>query len=79
MTQVSVLDPRRDSSGGYKRGLWVAMITGLLPSDYAAMADMFMEDPPAFEEMLAGLADLEGRINKMAALDGPATASAGQS
>jgi hypothetical protein len=32
--------------------------------DYAAMADMFMEDPPAFKELQAGLDDLEKRINQ---------------
>jgi hypothetical protein len=34
-----------------------------LARDYAAMADMFMEDPPAFGELLAGLDALEKRIN----------------
>lgn len=40
-----------------------------LAADYAAMADMFMADPPAFPELLAGLADLETRINQPAAAD----------
>lgn len=40
-----------------------------LASDYGAMADMFMEEPPTFEELLAGLADLEDRINKAAPTD----------
>ncbi len=35
-----------------------------LASDYAAMADMFMVAPPAFAELLEGLADLETRINE---------------
>lgn len=35
-----------------------------LAVDYAAMADMFMADPPAFAELLSGLADLETRINQ---------------
>ena len=33
-------------------------------ADYAAMADMFMVGPPPFAELLAGLADLETRINE---------------
>ncbi|WP_439540140.1 nucleotidyl transferase AbiEii/AbiGii toxin family protein [Sphingomonas sp.] len=39
-------------------------IRDALARDYAAMADMFMEDPPAFKELLAGLAALETRINQ---------------
>lgn len=35
-----------------------------LAGDYAAMADMFMVAPPPFAELLAGLADLEARINE---------------
>lgn len=35
-----------------------------LASDYAAMVDMFMVSPPAFAELLDGLADLEARINE---------------
>lgn len=35
-----------------------------LARDYAAMADMFIEDPPAFKELLAGLEALEKRINQ---------------
>jgi hypothetical protein len=38
-------------------------IRDALARDYAAMADMFMEDPPAFKELLAGLDALEKRIN----------------
>ena len=34
-----------------------------LAVDYAAMAEMFMEEPPAFEELVSRLADIEGRIN----------------
>jgi len=34
-----------------------------LAADYAAMAEMFMEKPPAFEELVSRLADLEARIN----------------
>lgn len=34
-----------------------------LAADYAAMAEMFMEEPPAFEELVSRLADIEGRIN----------------
>lgn len=39
-------------------------IRDALKRDYAAMADMFMADPPAFKELLAGLAALEQRINQ---------------
>jgi len=35
-----------------------------LASDYAAMADMFMVEPPSFTELLAGLKALEKRINQ---------------
>lgn len=42
-------------------------IRDVLARDYAAMADMFMEEPPAFQELLAGLMDLEKRINGSAA------------
>ncbi len=38
-----------------------------LAADYAAMAEMFMVEPPNFDELLAGLADLEKRINQAAA------------
>ena len=41
-----------------------APIRPALASDYAAMADMFMVAPPAFAELLDGLADLEARINQ---------------
>lgn len=41
-----------------------AEIRDALARDYAAMADMFMEDPPAFKELLAGLEALEQRINQ---------------
>ena len=41
-----------------------APIRPALASDYAAMADMFMVAPPAFAELLEGLADLEARINQ---------------
>ena len=34
-----------------------------LAADYAAMAEMFMEGPPAFEELVSRLADIEARIN----------------
>jgi hypothetical protein len=34
-----------------------------LAADYAAMAEMFMEVPPTFEELVSRLADLEARIN----------------
>lgn len=34
-----------------------------LAADYAAMAEMFMEEPPAFEELVTRLADVEARIN----------------
>lgn len=40
-----------------------AAIRDVLARDYAAMADMFMADPPAFGELLAGLGELEKRIN----------------
>lgn len=46
-----------------------AQIERPLASDYAAMADMFMVAPPAFTELLEGLADLEARINEV----GPAS------
>ena len=36
-----------------------------LASDYAAMADMFMVEPPSLTKMLEGLADLEQRINEV--------------
>ena len=39
-----------------------AMIDALA-SDYAAMADMFMAAPPALEELLAALTDIEMRLN----------------
>lgn len=39
-------------------------IRDALARDYAAMADMFMENPPAFRELLAGLDALEKRINQ---------------
>jgi hypothetical protein len=35
-----------------------------LAGDYAAMADMFMVTPPPFKELLAGLSNLEARINE---------------
>jgi len=34
-----------------------------LAADYAAMAEMFMEEPPAFEELVSHIADAEARIN----------------
>jgi hypothetical protein len=34
-----------------------------LAADYAAMAEMFMEEPPAFDELVSRLADIEERIN----------------
>ncbi|MBA4228780.1 MAG: nucleotidyl transferase AbiEii/AbiGii toxin family protein [Hyphomonas sp.] len=34
-----------------------------LAADYAAMAEMFMEEPPAFDELVSRLADIERRIN----------------
>jgi hypothetical protein len=34
-----------------------------LAAGYAAMAEMFMEPPPAFEELISRLADIEGWIN----------------
>lgn len=34
-----------------------------LAADYAAMAEMFMEEAPTFEELVSRLADLEARIN----------------
>ena len=34
-----------------------------LAADYAAMAEMFMEEPPSFEELVTRLADVEARIN----------------
>jgi len=34
-----------------------------LAADYAAMAEMFMEEPPAFDELVSRLADIEARIN----------------
>ncbi|MBB6192735.1 hypothetical protein FHS51_002988 [Sphingobium wenxiniae] len=34
-----------------------------LAADYAAMAEMFMEEPPAFEELVSRLGDIERRIN----------------
>jgi len=37
-----------------------------LAADYTAMAEMFMEEPPAFEELVSRLADLEARINAAA-------------
>lgn len=36
---------------------------GALRSDYGRMRDMFFDDPMSFEELLAGLRALEGRIN----------------
>jgi hypothetical protein len=39
-----------------------------LASDYAAMADMFMREPPSFSDLLAGIADLEARLNDTDAL-----------
>ena len=36
-----------------------------LASDYAAMADMFMVEPPSLTELLEGLAGLEARINEV--------------
>ncbi|WP_426169696.1 nucleotidyl transferase AbiEii/AbiGii toxin family protein [Sandarakinorhabdus sp. DWP1-3-1] len=44
-----------------------AKIRDALAADYAAMAEMFMVEPPNFDELLAGLADLEKRINQAAA------------
>ncbi|MGX7896052.1 nucleotidyl transferase AbiEii/AbiGii toxin family protein [Tsuneonella sp. HG222] len=38
-------------------------IRDALAADYAAMAEMFMINPPSFPELLTGLADLEKRIN----------------
>lgn len=59
-----------DASASYGTAVLVTLrlspsdaIRDALARDYAAMADMFMEDPPAFKELLAGLADLEDRIN----------------
>lgn len=34
-----------------------------LAADYAAMAEMFMEEPPSFDELVSRLSDIEGRIN----------------
>jgi hypothetical protein len=34
-----------------------------LAADYAAMAEMFMDEPPAFDELASHLADIEARIN----------------
>lgn len=34
-----------------------------LAADYAAMAEMFMEEPPGFDELVSRLSDIEGRIN----------------
>ena len=34
-----------------------------LQSDYAAMAEMFMETPPSFAELISGLEALESRLN----------------
>jgi len=34
-----------------------------LRADYGKMRDMFFEDPPSFDELLAELSDLEARIN----------------
>lgn len=34
-----------------------------LAADYAAMAEMFMDEPPAFDELVSRLADIERRIN----------------
>lgn len=44
-----------------------AEIRDALAADYAAMAEMFMIEPPSFNGLLAGLADLEKRINMAAA------------
>ncbi len=41
--------------------------TGRLPAlrrDYQAMRDMYLSEPPSFDDILATLADLEGRINQ---------------
>jgi hypothetical protein len=38
-------------------------IVAKLQSDYAAMAEMFMETPPSFAELVSGLETLESRLN----------------
>ena len=40
-----------------------ALLNALRP-DYAAMRPMFFRDPPGFDEIVAGLGDLERRINE---------------
>lgn len=59
-----------DASASYATAVFATLrlspsdaIRDALARDYAAMADMFMEDPPAFKELLAGLDALEKRIN----------------
>ena len=41
-------------------------IKARLEEDYAAMSEMFMDTPPTFEDLLAGSAELEARINGQA-------------
>ncbi|MEZ5707776.1 MAG: nucleotidyl transferase AbiEii/AbiGii toxin family protein [Blastomonas sp.] len=41
-----------------------------LKRDYAAMAVMFMREPPSFEELLKGIAALEERLNESRDADG---------
>jgi hypothetical protein len=60
-----------DASASYATAVLATMrlspsaeIRDALARDYAAMADMFMVDPPAFKELLAGLESLEQRINQ---------------
>ncbi len=35
-----------------------------LRRDYQAMRDMYLSEPPSFDEVLSGLKDLEMRINE---------------
>jgi len=48
---------------GQIRLLPTEAITAPLSTDYVAMADMFMAPPPPLDELLAGLADIEARLN----------------
>ena len=41
-------------------------IKSLLKEDYSAMSEMFMKTPPTFADLIAGIADLEARINSRA-------------
>lgn len=41
-------------------------ITADLKRDYADMAEMFMTSPPTFDDLLAGLAELEAQLNSKA-------------